>query len=104
MIINIREKIKNYDQKTLDLLEKDLEKKPIILIDNLIGIYCGESYTATQVEEAIIEFNLRLVRCDSFFRLPKENEIDSKGKKFWIEEDPYNDDKKGLFLVLNKNF
>lgn len=102
MIINVREKIKDYDQKTLDLLEKDLDKKPIILIDNLMGIYCGDSYSASQVEEAVMEFNLRLVRNDSFFRLPKKDEIDSKGKKFWLEEDKTSNELKGLFLVVNK--
>ena len=102
MIINIREKIKEYDQKTLELLENDLDKKPIILVNNLMGIYCGDSYSSTQVEEAIIEFNLRLVRNDSFFRLPKKEEIDSKGKKFWLEEDQHSNEFKGLFLVVNK--
>lgn len=104
MIINVREKIKNYDQNTLDLLEKDLDKKPNIIVDNLIGIYCGESYNADQVEEAIIEFNLRLVRSEFQLRLPKKNEIDSKGKSFWLEEDPYSNEIKSLFLVINKSF
>jgi hypothetical protein len=101
VIINIRDKIKDYDQKTLDLLDKDLDKKPIITVDNIMGIYCGESYTATQVEEAIIEFNLRLVRNESQLRLPKGSEIDTKGKLFWLEEHPYSNEIKGLFLVMN---
>jgi hypothetical protein len=100
MIINVREKIKSYDQQTLDLLDIDLDKKPIILVDNLMGIYCGEKYTATEVEEAIIEFNLRLVKGFQL-RLPKGHEIDSKGKSFWLEEDPYSKDIKSLFLVMN---
>jgi hypothetical protein len=100
MIINVREKIKNYDQQTLDLLDIDLEKKPTILVNDLMGIYCGEKYTATEVEEAIIEFNLRLVKGFQL-RLPKEHEIDTKGKAFWLEEDPYSKDIKGLFLVMS---
>jgi hypothetical protein len=100
MIINVREKIKSYDQQTLDLLDTDLEKKPIILVDGLMGIYCGEKYTATEVEEVIIEFNLRLVKGFQL-RLPRGHEIDSKGKSFWLEEDPYCEDSKGLFLVMN---
>jgi hypothetical protein len=100
LIINIREKIKNYDQKTLDLLDNDLNKKPFIIVDNLMGIYCGEKFSANEVEEAIIEFNLRLVKGFQT-RLPKKEEIDSKGKSFWLEEDEPSNDLKGLFLVMN---
>lgn len=102
MIINIREKIKSYDQKTLELLDDDLNKKPNIIVKNLMGIYCGEKFTANDVEEAIIEINLRSVNYPEF-RLPKSTEIESNGKKFWLEEDPHSNDIKALFLVTNKN-
>lgn len=100
MIINIREEIKKFDDKTLELLDNDLNKKPDILIDNLSGIYCGEKYTVSEVKEAIIEFNMRLVNSYPL-RLPRQGEIDTKGKSFWFEEDNESNETKGLFVVMN---
>lgn len=100
MIINIREEIKKFDDKTLELLDNDLNKKPFILSDNLSGIYCGEKYTADEAMEAVIEFNMRLVNSYPL-RLPRQGEIDTKGKSFWFEEDQKSDEKKGLFVVMN---
>jgi hypothetical protein len=101
MIINIREEIKKFDDKTLELLDTDLNKKPVILSDNLFGVYCGEKYNSQEVKEVVIEFNMRLVN-SNLLRLPRKDEINTKGKTFWFEEDPESDEIKGLFLVMNK--
>jgi hypothetical protein len=103
MIINIREKINRLDDQQLILLDNDLNKKPDIIVENLMGLYCGDNFSFDEIEEAILEINLRMNNHKNNWRLPKNNEIKSKtfDRLFWIEEDPISNEKKSLFMVMN---
>ena len=103
MIINVREKINQMSEQELVLLDNDLNKKPEILIEKLIGIYCGDNFSIEDIEQSIIEINLRMTNSINNWRLPRRGEIQSKtfDRVFWLEEDQISKEKKSLFLVMN---